>query len=129
MIGVPVARIFGIEVRLQLGWIFVVAFVAVLATAQVAPEDSAVSPAARWLLGGVIAFGFFASALVHDLSHAVVARRRGVEVKSIVVSFFGGATPFDPASPIAGHELAIAVSGPATSIASGAGLPRPMLAR
>ncbi|HSO29847.1 MAG TPA: site-2 protease family protein [Candidatus Sulfomarinibacteraceae bacterium] len=122
MIGVPVARILGIEVRLQLGWIFVVALVAALATAQVAESDPAVEPVVRWLLGGVIAFGFFASALAHDLSHALVARRRGVEVRSIVVSFFGGATPLDPASPNPRDELAIAVTGPAASIGLGAGL-------
>lgn len=122
MIGVPVARILGIEVRLQLGWIFVVALVAALATVQVAQADPAVQPAVQWLLGGIVAFGFFASALAHDLSHALVARRRGVEVKSIVVSFFGGATPLDPASPNPRHELAIAVSGPAASIGLGGAL-------
>jgi Zn-dependent protease/CBS domain-containing protein len=120
MIGVPVARILGIEIRLQLGWIFVVALVAALATVQVAAVDPTVEPLVQWLLGGVVALGFFTSALIHDLSHALVARRRGVDVKSIVVSFFGGATPFDPASPKAGDELAIAVSGPAASIGLGA---------
>lgn len=122
MIGVPVARIFGIEVRLQLGWVFVVALVAALATVQVAEVDPTVQPVVQWILGGVVAFGFFLSALVHDMSHAVLARRRGVEVKSIVISFFGGATPLDPASPNPGDELAIAVAGPAVSIALGAGL-------
>jgi Zn-dependent protease/CBS domain-containing protein len=122
MIGVPVARILGIEVRLQLGWVLVVALVATLATVQVAEVDPSVEPVVQWLLGGVVAFGFFASALVHDMSHALVARRGGVEVKSIVVSFFGGATPFDPASPNPRDELAIAVAGPAASIGLGAGL-------
>ncbi len=122
MIGVPVARILGIEVRLQLGWVLVVALVATLATVQVAEVDPTVQPVVQWLLGGVVALGFFVSALAHDLSHAVVARRRGVEVGSIVISFFGGATPQDPTSPNPGHDLAIAVSGPAVSIALGAGL-------
>jgi Zn-dependent protease/CBS domain-containing protein len=122
VIGVPVARIFGIEVRLQLGWVLVVALVAALATVQVAEVDPTVQPVVQWVLGGVVAFGFFLSALAHDMSHAVLAQRRGVEVKSIVISFFGGATPLDPASPNPGDELAIAVAGPALSIALGAGL-------
>lgn len=122
MIGVPVARILGIEVRLQLGWVLVVALVAALSTVQVAEVDPAVQPVVQWLLGGVVALGFFLSALAHDMSHAVLARRRGVEVKSIVISFFGGSTPLDPASPNPGDDLAIAVVGPAVSIALGAGL-------
>ena len=122
MIGVPVARIFGIEVRLQLGWVLVVALVAALATVQIAEVDPTVQPVVQWILGGAVAFGFFLSALAHDMSHAVLAQRRGVEVKSIVISFFGGATPLDPASPNPGDELAIAVAGPALSIALGAGL-------
>lgn len=122
MIGVPVARILGIEVRLQLGWVLVVALVAALATVQVAEVDPTVQPVVQWLLGGVVAFGFFLSALAHDMSHALLARRRGVEVRSIVISFFGGATPLDPASPNPGDDLAIAVAGPAVSIALGAAL-------
>ena len=119
MIGVPVARVVGIEVRLQVGWVLVVALVAALAAVQVAEVDPAVEPVVQWLLGGVVALGFLASALVHDLSHAVLARRRGVEVRAIVISFFGGATPLDPSSPNPGDDLAIAIAGPAVSIAVG----------
>lgn len=119
MIGVPVARILGIEVRLQIGWVLVIALVAALAAIQVNEVDPSVQPWIQWLLGGVVAFGFFVSALAHDLSHAVLARRRGVEVKSIVLSFFGGATPLDPSSPNAVDDLAIAVAGPAVSLALG----------
>jgi len=122
MIGVPVARLLGIEVRIQLGWVLVVALVAALAAIQVAAAEPTVSPAVQWLLGGVIAAGFFASAVIHDMSHAVLARRRGVEVGSIVISFFGGATPLDPTSPDPGDDLAIAVAGPIVSIALGGAL-------
>jgi Zn-dependent protease len=119
MIGVPVARLIGIEVRIQLGWVLVVALVAVIAAIQVAVAEPSVNPAIQWLLGGVVAAGFFVSALIHDMSHAILARRRGVEVKAIVVSFFGGATPLDPTSPDPGDDLAIAVVGPAVSIVLG----------
>jgi Zn-dependent protease/CBS domain-containing protein len=119
MIGVPVARLLGIEVRLQLGWVLVVALVAALAAAQISEVAPTVHPAVQWLLGGVVAAGFFGSALIHDMSHAILARRRGVDVKSVVISFFGGATPMDASSPNPGDDLAIAVAGPAVSIAVG----------
>jgi len=64
----------------------------------------------------VVALGFFLSSVFHDLAHALVARRRGVDVSSIGVSFFGGSTPLDPASPDPRHDVVIAASGPLVSI-------------
>jgi Zn-dependent protease/CBS domain-containing protein len=120
MTGIPVARLFGIEIRLQLGWILVVALVAVLAAVQVASVEPTVHMALQWFLGGVVAAGFFLSAVAHDLSHAIEARRRGLEVKSILISFFGGSTPLDPSSPNARDDLAIAAVGPLVSLGIGA---------
>ena len=122
MIGVPIARIRGIEVRVQLGWVLVVALVAALAVGQVAGAVPELAVPVQWLLGGVVGVAFFLSAMLHDMAHAVVARRRGIDVQSIVISFFGGTTPTDPKSDIPGDELAIALSGPVVSIGAGLGL-------
>jgi len=122
MIGVPIARIGGIEIRVQIGWIFVVALVAVLAVGQVAGAVPELSTPIQWVLGGVVGIAFFVSAMVHDLAHALTARRRGIDVRSVVVSFFGGTTPTDPKSDVARDELAIAVSGPIVSLLVGLGL-------
>lgn len=118
--GLPIARILGIEVRLQLGWVIVIALVAVIAEGQVAILEPTAEPAIRWLVGGVVAFGFLCSAVLHDLAHAVVARRAGIATTVVAVSFFGGATPLDPASDEAGPELRIAVAGPVASLAAAA---------
>lgn len=118
--GLPIARILGIEVRLQLGWILVIALVAVIAEGQVASLEPGSTPAMRWLVGGVVAFGFLCSAVLHDLAHAVVARRAGIQTSVVAVSFFGGATPFDPASDEPGPELRIALAGPVASLAAAA---------
>ncbi|HYN68720.1 MAG TPA: site-2 protease family protein [Candidatus Eisenbacteria bacterium] len=117
MIGVPIARLFGIEIRVQLGWIIVLALIAVLAVNELETVEPTLGDAGRWLVAGLVALGFFCSAVIHDLAHALVARRRGVEVPSIAVSFFGGSTPLDPTAPNARDELATAVAGPAASIA------------
>ena len=114
--GIPIARIFGIEIRVTLGWTVVLAVVAVIAVGQLTTVDPGLPSHIAWILGGVVAFGFFVSSVSHDLAHAVVARRRGVDVSSILVSFFGGATPLDPSSPDPRHDAAIAASGPVASI-------------
>src|SRR5689334_5378041 len=106
--GIPIARVLGIEVRVTLGWTIWLAVVAVIAVIQLTSVDPTLPLHIAWLLGGVVALGFFLSSLSHDLAHAIVARRRGVDVSSILVSFFGGATSLDPSSPDPRHDAAIA---------------------
>lgn len=117
--GIPIARIFGIEIRVQFGWAIVLALIAVIAVGQLTEVNPELEAAAAWFLGALVALGFFISSVSHDLAHALVARRRGIDVKSIAVSFFGGATPLDPTSPDPGDDVAIAASGPLVSIAIG----------
>jgi Zn-dependent protease/CBS domain-containing protein len=119
MIGVPIARIGGIEIRVQLGWILVVALVAALAVLQVNGSVPSLPVAAQWALGAAVGVAFFVSAMLHDLAHALIARRRGVVVGSVLISFFGGTTPTDPASDVANDDLAIAAGGPIVSVAIG----------
>ena len=114
--GIPIARILGIEIRVQLGWVFLLALVAVIAVGELTTLDPALETSVAWLLGALVALGFFVSTVSHDLAHALVARRRGIDVRSIGVSFFGGATSLDPASPNPGDDAAIAASGPLVSI-------------
>jgi len=119
VIGVPIARILGIEIRVQLSWVVVLALIAVIAVGQLTAIDPEIEALTSWILGGVVALGFFASSVVHDLAHAVVARRRGVDVRAVVITFFGGSTPLDPGSTDPGDDAAIAASGPLVSIVIG----------
>lgn len=61
----------------------------------------------------------FASVVLHELGHAVVARRLGVRISGIELSFFGGAAKMVELPRTANHELAIAAAGPAVSLALG----------
>jgi Zn-dependent protease len=63
-----------------------------------------------------IAFG---SVLLHELGHALVARRLGVHVSGIELSFFGGAAKMMDLPRSANHEIAIAAAGPAVSLMLG----------
>lgn len=65
----------------------------------------------------------FASIVLHELGHAVVARKLGVRVSGIDLGFFGGAAKMVQLPRTANHELAIAAAGPIVSLAlGGAGL-------
>jgi Zn-dependent protease len=75
-------------------------------------------------LSGVITIALvFGSVLLHELGHALVARRLGVHVSGIELSFFGGAAKMVQMPRSADHEVAIAAAGPAVSLMlGGAGL-------
>ncbi len=119
MNGIPVARVFGFEIRIHPSWIFIVALVAVVIEGQVrilAPDTDAVS---RWVIGAVTAGAFLLSVLAHEVAHGVVARRRGIDVGPITLYFFGGSASFQLESDRPRDELAIALAGPVASLAIG----------
>jgi len=120
MSGLPIARVLGVEIRVQGAWILVLGLVAAIAASQVGNVDPTLPELTRWVLGGLVAMGFLASTIAHDLGHALVARRNGVSVPAILVSFFGGTTPFDPTAADPSGELRIAIAGPAASVGIGA---------
>jgi len=122
MNGIPIARLFGIEIRVHLGWVIVLGLIGYIAVAELQTAQPTLDPTLAVILGGVVAIGFFASSLVHDLAHALMARRRGMTVPSLAVSFFGGSTPLDPIASKPADELAIAVAGPFASIGLGIAL-------
>jgi Zn-dependent protease len=70
-----------------------------------------------WLAGSVAGF-----TLLHELAHAVVARRAGAEA-SISLEFMAGFTSYHAARPISRPwTLAISLAGPLTHVAAGTAL-------
>lgn len=119
MNGIPIGRLFGVEIRIGLPWVLILAFVAALAVAQMEVDAAQVPLPVRWAIGIVVALGFLGSAVAHDLAHVLIARSHGVVVPAIVVTFFGGAAPSDPAAEQPADEIAIAAAGPLVSLAIG----------
>ena len=72
-------------------------------------------------MGGAVAIAVvllaFASVLLHELGHALVARHLGVRIDRIELHFFGGAAQMTDHPRNAGDEIAIAAAGPAVSFA------------
>jgi Zn-dependent protease len=63
------------------------------------------------------ALGFFGSILLHELGHAVAARREGIGVSDIELFMFGGFTRMDRAADSPGQEFRIAAAGPLVTLA------------
>ena len=63
------------------------------------------------------AFGFFGSILLHELGHALAARREGIEVSGIDLFFFGGVMKMNRDTTSPGQEFRVAVAGPLVTLA------------
>ena len=99
-------------------WLLVALLIAYL----LAPRVEQVQPglgALKYVAGVAFAVLLYLSVLLHEMSHAVMAQRYGLGVRSITLHFLGGATEIDSEARTPGQEFKIAVVGPLTSIAVG----------
>ncbi len=118
--GFRLATIAGIEIALDWSLLIIFSLITfVLATAAFPawhPEWSAGLTWGTALLAGVL---FFASILVHELSHALVGRVHGIEVPRIVLFIFGGMAQMRSEPKGWKAEFYMAIVGPLTSLALG----------
>lgn len=116
--GFALFRIAGIQVRADPSWLVIFFLIWWSLAAGYFPRTQpGASVVASWMAGLAAALFFFGSLLLHELSHSLVARRFGHEVRSITLFLFGGAAemtsePEDPET-----ELRIAIAGPLASFA------------
>ena len=117
---IKLGRLLGVDIGLHYSW-FVIAF---LITTPLAARFILLNPAwgrlTAWAAAAVAAALFFVSLVVHELSHAVVARSRGVPVRSITLFALGGVTRTDKDAGDARTEFWMGIVGPITSAAIGA---------
>ena len=114
-----IGSIVGIDVLITSSWFAV----ALLISLAFGPRIEAAQPGLgfwKYVAGFVFAVVLYLSVLLHEASHAVVAKRLGYGVTSITLHFLGGMTEVDGQSRRPRHEFWIAVVGPLTSIAVGA---------
>lgn len=117
--GIPVARLFGIEIRLHFSWVFIVAIVTATVGGRLtmlAPSDDATL---AWAIGAVASLVFMATVVAHELAHALVERNLGMSVESISVHFIGSPAVVDVRADTPKAEAAVALAGPLTSLAIG----------
>ena len=114
--AVTLWRIGGIPVRVHASWLLIFALIAWSLSVGYFPHTLPGLPlAAHWAQGLLAALLLFASVLLHELSHAMMAQHYGIPVSSITLHVFGGVSELrrEPTGPR--MEFAVAVVGPLTS--------------
>lgn len=110
-------KLFGFSVKIDLSW-FLIAILLTwsLATGLFPHYVGGLPPTAYWLMGAAGALGLFASIVLHELSHAMVARRCGIEMRGITLFIFGGVAEMADEPPNPRSELLVAIAGPIASV-------------
>jgi Zn-dependent protease/CBS domain-containing protein len=112
-----IARPFGIPVHVSPSW-FIIAGVFIVIYAN--DLSAALSGSMRYVVAAAFVILLYASVLVHELSHSVVARGYGLPVRRILLYPLGGVSEIEREAPTPGREFAVAGAGPALSLALGA---------
>ena len=112
---VKLGRIFGIEIGLHYSWFII----ALLITLSLAAEFQALNPlwetGVIWATAIVTGLLFFTTIIVHELSHAAVAKARNLPVRSITLFALGGVAQIEREPNEAGTEFLMGIVGPVAS--------------
>jgi Zn-dependent protease/CBS domain-containing protein len=117
--GIPLGRVVGVPVNLTVSWVFLAILLTVTYRAFLAVERPSLSDPVAYVVGGGLVLCLLASVLLHELGHALVARRFGIGVRGITLELLGGYTELDREAPSPRVELFVSLAGPAVSFALG----------
>ena len=116
---IKLGRIFGVEIGLHYSWFII----ALLITLSLAEHFRSNNPdwgdSLSWVLAIITAVLFFAALVAHELSHAVVAKARGLPVRSITLFALGGVAEIEKEAGDAKTEFWMGIVGPITSLVIG----------
>jgi Zn-dependent protease len=117
--GIPLGRIAGFRLSLTVSWIVLAVVVTVVWGAMIGTGHPELSPPIAYLIGLGVVAGLLVSVLLHELGHALTARRFGIGVRGITLQMLGGYTELDGEAPTPGAEALVALVGPAVSLGIG----------
>ncbi|MEO6223781.1 MAG: site-2 protease family protein [Vicinamibacterales bacterium] len=119
--SITLGRLFGVEIGLHYSWFIIALLITLSLGGHFGASNPVWSRAIVWTSAVVTALLFFVSIVIHELSHALVARARGVPARSITLFALGGVATMERPAPDARSEFWIAVAGPVASVAIGLG--------
>lgn len=119
--GIQVGRVAGIQIRIHYTWLIILFLMNTSLYAifrQQLQDWSSVTAATTAFTTSIV---FFASIILHELGHSIVALRSGIAVKSITLFIFGGVAMSEKEASSPYQEFKIAIAGPLVSLALAGG--------
>jgi len=112
-----IGRLFGIEIEVDYTWFIVFILLMVLVSTDILARRLPGLPlSTRWLVAAFTTVLFFASVLLHEISHSLVAKSQGLGISGITLFIFGGVSKMTDEPKSAAAEFKIAIAGPLMSL-------------
>jgi Zn-dependent protease len=108
--------VFGFRIGVDASW-FLILFVMIFILSGPFRATLHSSDGIAYLTTVVSVLLLFVSLIIHELGHALVARRQGIEVKQIDLFLFGGLTQMSRDTATPGEDFKVAVAGPLATLA------------
>jgi Zn-dependent protease/CBS domain-containing protein len=113
--SIQLARVFGIRVGVSPSWFFIL-FLMIYSLSGYFDSVLSGSRNTAYAIAVAGAVAFFASIVLHELGHALVARREGIGISGIDLWFFGGIAKMEREAETPGEDFKIAAAGPAVTL-------------
>jgi len=117
---IKLGRIFGIEIGLHYSWLIIAFLITLSLAGHFQLHNPSWGAGVIWATAIVTAALFFVTIIVHELSHALVAKSRELPVRSITLFALGGVAEIEKDAPDAKTEFWMGIVGPLTSLVIGA---------
>ena len=114
--SLKLGRIFGIPVEINPTWLIIFVLVATSLGFSYFPALFDWDPWLALLMGVITALLFFASIVAHEMSHSLVARAGGIQIRKVTLFLFGGVAQMEEEPQAPGREFVMAIAGPGASL-------------
>ncbi len=114
-----IARIAGVDLRLHYTWLVIAALITFSLATNFELIHRNWSAATIWTSAIVTGLLFFVGLIAHEMSHAMVARARGLPIRKITLFLLGGVAQIEGEARRPSTEFLMAIAGPAMSVAFG----------
>jgi len=117
--SIRLGRLFGIEVGLHYSWFIIALLITMSLGSQFQATHKDWGSNVIWALSILTALLFFVALLAHEMSHALVARTRGLTTKAITLFALGGVAQIEKEPEDAKTEFLVGIVGPLSSAVIG----------
>lgn len=117
--NIKLGSIFGVRIGLHFSWIIIALLIAFSLASRFQQMHPDWGAGVAWATAIITAMLFFASIIVHELSHAMVAKMRNLPVHSITLFALGGVAKIEKEAADASTEFWMGIIGPITSAVIG----------
>jgi len=117
--SIRLGKLFGIEIGLHYSWFLIALLITMSLGSQFQASHAEWGTNVIWALSVLTALLFFITLLAHEMSHALVARGRGLTTKAITLFALGGVAQIEKEPEDAKTEFLVGIVGPLSSAVIG----------